>query len=89
MLPMLDDPFKHVMVSNIVHSAIGICVDEVVFAFKALVNDLVVKSHHVHFTQINFAGANVRRLVVQYLLFEHLDEVEAVYASAVFESVAC
>ena len=82
---MLSDPFTNVMVPYIIDQAIGVCVDEVVVALKVLVYNLVVELHHVQFAQIHYAGPDERWLVVHHILFEHLDEVEAVYASAVFE----
>ena len=81
---MLSDPFKNVMVPYISDQAIGICIDQVVVALKVVYN-LVVELHHMQFTQIHYAGPNKTWFIIHHLLFEHLDEVEAVYASAAFE----
>ena len=49
MLPMLADPFIDVMVPDILHERVGICMDQVVVALEVLVYDLVAKLHHVQF----------------------------------------
>ena len=73
------------MVSDIIHQTIGICINEVIAAFKILVYDLIVKPHHMQVTQIQHTGADVRWLIVQKLLLKHLNEMQTIYASAVFE----
>ena len=55
------------------------------YDFKILMYNLIVKSHHMQFTQIHYAGSNVRWSFVQYLLLKHLDQMQTVYASAVLE----
>ena len=85
MLAVLADPSKTVMVPDIVHQTIGICLNEVIAAFKILVYDLIVKPHHMQVTQIQHTGADVRWLIVQNLLLKHLNEMQTIYASAVFE----
>ena len=46
---------------------------------------LLVKPHHMQFAQVQHAGADVRWLVVQYLLLKNLDKMEPIYASAALE----
>ena len=82
---MLSNPFVDVMVPDSIDQAIGICIGQVVVALKVLVYNLVVELHHMQFTQVHYAGPDVRWLVVQHLLFEHLDQMQAVYTSAVLE----
>ena len=48
-------------------------------------NGSVMKTHHLQFTQIQHSGANRRRLVIKYILFEHLYQVESIDAFAVLK----
>jgi len=68
MLAVLADPFKTVMVPDIIHQTIGICINEVIAAFKILVYDLILKQHHMQFTKIQHTGADLQWLVVQNLV---------------------
>ena len=72
---MLSNPVIDVMVPDIIDQAVGICIDQVISPFKALVYNFIVKSHHVQFTQIHYAGPNETWFIIHHLLFEHLDEV--------------
>ena len=85
MITILADPLKHVMVPDMIHQTIGICINDVIAAFMILVYDLIVKPHHMQFTEIQRTGADLRWLIVQNLLFRHLIEMQTVYASAAFE----
>ena len=68
MITVLADPFKHVMVPDMIHQTIGICINEVIAAFKILVYDLILKQHHMQFPKIQHTGADLRWLIVQNLV---------------------
>ena len=73
------------MVLDIINKRVRVRVDEVGFTFKLSANGIIVERHYVQFAQIQLAGPNIRRLVVQGLLSEHLDHVDLVNAFVCLE----